>query len=254
MQEIKRLDYQHYLFRHLLQGNTFAPVEALLKRGGKVLDVGSGTGRWSCEIASTYPRTQVMGFDLENVPRTPSMPLNYQFYQGNVLTGLPFAAQQFQYVHQRLLVAGIPFQEWPFVVGELRRVTSLGGWVESVEMGTTFHNAGPATKQFLEWWAAISKTRGIDASKVAEIGNLLRRSGFFDVTIKTEVIPVGSWGGRIGNLLAQDILAGWPSMKSSAHSLLNVSSEVFDEVIACLETEWNTSQTQYEVYFACGHV
>jgi SAM-dependent methyltransferase len=70
--EIRRLDYQHYIFRHILQGNAFAPVDALLQKGGKVLDVGCGTGRWGHEIASTYPRTSVIGFDLEEVLRTHS--------------------------------------------------------------------------------------------------------------------------------------------------------------------------------------
>lgn len=44
-QEIRRLDYQHYIFRTLLQKNTFAPVDALLQKGGRVSDVGCGTGR-----------------------------------------------------------------------------------------------------------------------------------------------------------------------------------------------------------------
>jgi SAM-dependent methyltransferase len=250
--EFQRLDYQHYIFKHILQGNTFAPVNALLKKGANVLDVGGGTGRWGHEVAEAYPHSQVISLDLEDIPRTASMPLNFQFYQGNLLEGLPFAAQQFHYVHQRLLVAGIPFQQWPFVMRELKRVAQPGGWVELIEMGTTFHHAGPATKQFLEWLALIGATRGIDVSKVSEIGTLLYHSGFSNTHAKTETIPVGSWGGRIGNLFAQDLLAGWPSMKSSAHSLLNVSSDVFDAVIGRLETEWNTYQTQYEVYFACG--
>lgn len=253
-QELQRLDYQHFLFRHLLQGNTFAPVDAFLNEGCNVLDVGSGTGRWCCEIATTYPHTSVCGLDLENVPRTISMPLNYQFHQGNLLLGLPFAAQQFHYVHQRVLVAGIPFDKWPYVLGELKRVTSVGGWVELIEMGTAFHNPGPATQQFLQWWAAISATRGIDASKVARIEELFYHSGFSNIEARTESIPVGSWGGRIGNLLAQDILAGWPCVKAYAHRILQIPPDYFDEVIRCLETEWNTFQTRYDVYFACGQV
>lgn len=251
-QEIRRLDYQHYIFRHILQGNTFAPVDTLLQKGGQVLDVGCGTGRWGHEIASTYPSTSVIGFDLEDVPRTISTPLNAHFQQGNVLDGLPFATQQFSYVHQRLLVAGIPVAQWSFVIGELRRVTQRAGWAELVEMGTRFHHAGPATQQFLAWFAAISQTRGIDASNVARIGAFLHEAGFSQVKTKTEVIPVGRWGGRIGNLLAQDILAGWPSMRPLAHTLLGVSPAQFDVVIEQLETEWNTFQTTYEVYFACG--
>jgi SAM-dependent methyltransferase len=252
--EIRRLDYQHYIFRQILQGNTFAPIDVVLQNGGHVLDVGCGTGRWGHEIATTYPRTSVIGLDLEDVSRTTSTPLNAHFQQGNVLDGLPFAAQQFAYVHQRLLVAGIPVAQWPFVMRELQRVTQRGGWVELVEMGTRFHHAGPATRQFLEWFAAISQTRGIDASNAVQIGAFLHDASFLNVKTKTDVIPVGSWGGRIGNLLAQDILAGWPSMRPLAHTLLGVPPDQFDAVIKQLEREWNTFQMTYEVYFACGQV
>jgi SAM-dependent methyltransferase len=252
-QEQERLNYQHYLFRHILQGkDTFAPVDALLKKGGTVLDVGCGTGRWGSEIASQYPKTRVIGLDIEDIPRTASMPLTYQFQRGNLLLGLPFVAHQFVYVHQRLLVAGIPLERWPFVVGELRRVTAANGWVELVEMGTTFQNAGPATTQFLGWWASISATRGIDASKVEGIGTLLETAGFSAVRTQTAMVPVGSWGGRVGDLLAKDILAGWPNVKSYAQTLLGVSKEDFDAVIARLEDEWNTRQTLYAISFACG--
>ncbi|MBA2393386.1 MAG: hypothetical protein H0V70_11665 [Ktedonobacteraceae bacterium] len=118
------------------------------------------------------------------------------------MAGLPFPAQHFTYVHQRLLIAGIPLAQWPFAIRELQRVTRFGGWVELVEMGMGFHHAGAATRQFLAWFAAISQTRGIDASHAAQIGVFLRDAGFSHVTTKTDVIPVGRWGGRIGNLLA----------------------------------------------------
>ena len=217
-----------------------------------MLDVGCGTGRWGWEMALTYPKTQVMGFDLENVPRTTSMPLNYQFQRGNLLDGLPFASKQFDYVHQRLLVAGIPTALWPSVIRDLQRVIHPGGYLELVEMGTTFHQAGPATTQFLEWWASISATRGIDASKLSGIGTLLEHAGCSQVQTRTEVIPVGSWGGRIGNLLAQDLLAGWPTVRPLADALLGVPSDEFNAVIGRLEKEWNAFQTSYEMYFACG--
>ena len=253
-QEMQRLDYQHFLLRQVLQRNTFAPVEHLLKKGANVLDVGCGTGRWGREMALSYPRTQVIGLDLEHVSRTASMPLNYRVAQGNILHGLSYAAQQFHYVHQRLLVAGIPFEKWPAVVAELRRVTMPKGWVELVEMGTTFHHAGPVTKQCLEWWRAVSATRGIDAARVAHLDALLQQSGFSQVQAETKTVPVGTWGGRLGDLLARDLLAGWPSMRPLVHQHLGVAPTVFDTVIELLEEEWNTRQTRYEVYCACGQV
>ncbi len=252
--ELQRLDYQHFVLRSVLKGNLFALVDALLKNGGHVLDVGCGTGRWGYEIATAYPQTQVCGFDLENVPRTASAPLNYQFCLGNLFHGLPFAAHRFQYTHQRLLVAAIPLDNWPWVIEELKRVTCPGGWLELVEMGNGFHKAGPATQQFLAWWRAICASRGIDASKMAHIGALLKQAGFFNIQTETKVLPVGRWGGRVGNLLAQDMLAGWPMMRPLAHSSLGIPPEVFDEVIGCVEAEWNSYQTTYEVYFACGQV
>jgi ubiquinone/menaquinone biosynthesis C-methylase UbiE len=250
--EVQRLDYQHFIFRQILQGNCFAPVSPLLEKGCRVLDVGCGTGRWGHEIATNYPHTQVIGFDLEDMSRTTSTPHNYEFYCGNVLSGLPFPDNHFHYVHQRLLVAGLPLMKWPWVVEELKRVTHSGGWIELIEMGNSFHCAGPATEQFLTWWVAISAKRGIDASKVSQIGTFLQNTGLSHVRMETKKLPVGDWGGRLGNLLAQDILAGWPSMRPHVHSQLGVQPEVFNAVIERLEKEWHTYHTRYEVYFACG--
>ena len=89
--EIRRLDYQHFILRQVLKGNIFAPVDPLLRKHSHVLDVGCGTGRWGYEMAAAYPQTHVVGFDLEDIPRTASTPLNYQFYRGNLFNGLPFA-------------------------------------------------------------------------------------------------------------------------------------------------------------------
>ncbi len=50
--EIQRLNYQHFILRQLLKGNSFAPVHDLLIKGGHVLDVGCGTGRWGHEVAT----------------------------------------------------------------------------------------------------------------------------------------------------------------------------------------------------------
>ncbi len=98
------------------------------------------------------------------------------------------------------------------------------------------------------------RRRGIDASKMSQLGSLLGEAQLSTIQTATKTIPLGYWGGRVGNLFAQDLLAGWPHMRSLAHSLLNVSEAMFDETIGRLETEWNSYQTTYEVYFACGRV
>ncbi|MBV9690404.1 MAG: class I SAM-dependent methyltransferase [Ktedonobacteraceae bacterium] len=253
-QEDHRLGYQHFLLRQVLAEHCFAPVHEVLRKGGKVLDVGCGTGIWGREIARAYAQTHLIGFDLEEVPSPTPAPRNTQFVQGNLLTGFPFAAQSFDDVHQRLVVAAIPLASWPWVVGELRRVTPAGGWMELVEMGTAFHRMGPASRQFLQGWSAISASRGMDASYLSQLGLLLKHAGLSNIRAETRTIPVGKWGGRIGKLLAQAMLAGWPSMRPLAHALLGVAPEAFNEVMGRLEVEWNSYHTSYEVYVACGQV
>jgi SAM-dependent methyltransferase len=251
-QEINRLDYQHYILKQVLKGNTFAPVHGLLRRGANVLDVGCGTGRWAKEIVAAYPKSQVIGFDLEAVESPAPAPRNYQFTQGNLLNGLPFAAFSFHYVHQRLLVAALPWQQWPVVVRDLVRVTLPGGWVELVEMGNTVSPAAPATQQMIAWWEAIAHARGIELAQMSQIGGLLQQAGLAHIRTETTWLPLGAWGGRIGYLLAQDFLAVVPSLRPVAETQLGVSAERFNAVLSELEQEWNSYQMSFEVYFACG--
>src|SRR5215472_14834397 len=59
LEEMNRLDFQHYLFRAALQGNYLAP----LHQPGSILDVGTGTGRWAREVAVEFPQANVVGLD-----------------------------------------------------------------------------------------------------------------------------------------------------------------------------------------------
>lgn len=150
MQDINRLDFQHYLLRCALKGNYLAPL--VTSQIHNVLDVGCGTGHWGMEMALAFPHAQMIGLDLERADRERAeVPANYQFQQGDLLQGLPFAEQTFDFVHQRLLVMGIPTQRWVAVIAELLRATRSGGWIELIESGTTFLPAGELTQRWCEW-------------------------------------------------------------------------------------------------------
>ena len=147
MEEINRLDFQHYMLRYALQGLYAAP----LKNPVTILDVGTGTGRWAMDMAQAFPRAQVVGLDVNPPPadeRTGSgldvRPPNYSFAPGNVLEGLPFEDGTFDFVHMRLLFTAIPADRWPFAISELARVTRPDGWVESVETAGLFNGGGEA--------------------------------------------------------------------------------------------------------------
>ncbi len=193
--EIHRLDFQHYLLRHALQGNFSAPITAN-PRGypTSILDVGCGTGRWAIEMALQFPDASIIGVDLspllDEAAALERRPPNFTFVQADVLKGLPFAAVTFDYVFQRLLFLAIPALLWPGVVRELVRVTQTRGWVELVEGGVT-EGGGPALATLAEWAATLSSQRGIDLGLGALVGPFLQEAGLQHVVVRRVEVPIG---------------------------------------------------------------
>jgi SAM-dependent methyltransferase len=209
--EINRLDFQHYLLRYIFQGLYAAP----LRNPASILDVGTGTGRWAYEMAQLFPRAKVVGVDITpppaDMPAVPGAaevrPPNYAFVAANVLESLPFPDASFDFVHMRLLYSAIPHPRWPFVIGELVRVTRPGGWVESVESAVALQ-PGPVLAHLATMINTLIARRGIDPLDGAQVGELLQAAGLADVATRRIDVPIGNYGGRIGTLLATDLLAG----------------------------------------------
>ena len=93
MEEINRLDFQHYMLRYALRGLYAVP----LQQPRAILDAGTGTGRWAMEMAQIFPHAQVCGVDVNPPPADEQAargldvrPANYTFTPGNVLEELPF--------------------------------------------------------------------------------------------------------------------------------------------------------------------
>src|SRR5258708_14606350 len=112
-----------------------------------------------------------------------------------------------------MLVAAIPTQDWPRVVQELARVTRSGGWVELMEYPSLLVNAGPVMELLLKWVQDACLSRGIDFSKVEELGMLLTRVGLKQVMQQPIDIPLGAWDTQVGVLLERDAIGGFEGVK-----------------------------------------
>ena len=249
-QEISRLDFQHYALRAALGGDYMAPIEAATLR--TILDVGCGTGRWPRERAEEFPQAVVTGLDIESHLPDIALPTNFGFVQANILTGLPFPDASFDFVHQRLLVGAIPAQQWPMVLHELVRVTHTGGWVEVLESGSVYHNAGPATKQFQAWWQVGEHTLGFNLALLPTLDRLMSATGLRNVHMETLALPLGKWGGRAGEMLAIDLHAVFRSFRAVYVSRFGVPADLFERTLAALPEEWERYQTRYEFYLVYG--
>lgn len=235
VEEMSRLDFQHYVLRQAFKGNFLAPVE----NPHEILDVGTGTGRWAREVATVFPSANVIGLDLNTPPVDEQAeaggeelrPSNYAFVAGNILEGLPLADGSFDFVHMRLLVLALPHDRWPFVVNELIRVTRPGGWVESVEV-IADERGGPAVDQIMGWVGAMLQMRGIDIADGSRVGALLQAQGLVNVISRRVEVPIGVHGGRVGRLMAADILNGMQALRGPLEARGLTTAAEFDRVFA----------------------
>jgi ubiquinone/menaquinone biosynthesis C-methylase UbiE len=227
--EVDRLDLQHYVLRAALRGNYVAPVDS----AERILDVGSGTGQWAYDLCAEFPRASVVGFDI--VPSKLERPENYRFVRGNLLQGLPFADESFDFVHQRLMMPAIPLSSWPAVLRQLVRITRQGGFVELVEFGDRSEPRGPATGRLWELCNALAASRRLDAAGTVlrSLDQHLRQAGMTDVRRHPVAIPIGTWGGTIGSMMATDLQGFFTRLSDRFEATLGVprvhSAELLSE-------------------------
>jgi SAM-dependent methyltransferase len=247
LNEINRLEFQHFALRAALKGNHLTT----LRNPRQILDIGSGTGVWGREICREFPRADVYNVDLE--AELVTSPTNYHFVTHNILEGLPFPDNTFDFVHQRLLLWAIPAQAWSPLIKEMLRVSTPGGHLEIVEgNGITFTNTGPALSEILEGVMLLAKRRGIDPTIPARLEVYLHQQGTADVEKQELTLPIGRWGGRIGALMEKDLLALIASFRTPFMAALGYKPDKFDRLYQSVESEWNKLQTSFIFFIYTG--
>ena len=241
--EISRLDMQHFLLQKVFRKNFLAPLNFPVN----ILDNGTGTGRWMLETAQQFPLAQIYGLDLD-LP-TLSLPENCTFTQGDLLDGLPFANEMFDFVHQRMLILGVPLDNWPGVINELIRVTRRQGWLELVECNLRFSSRGPFTDTFISWLDKASALRGIDIGVGTKIASLLTNAGLSNVTEHKQTIPLGSRGGHAGTMLLADFgQVARQALRPSLLKSLSLDPQEYDATVEHWIDECNTYHTSCDFY------
>lgn len=210
---------QHALWKYIGGGNAHAPLRYDIDR---ILDSGCGLGEWAMEMAKEYPSATVYGVDL-NPDLFPGMsqpvPSNCLFVQSNILSRLSFPDHYFDFVYQRFLYLGLTIDDWPVALNELRRVMKPGGWIELFEPCMRVHRAGPRTREVMRWISRLlQEERGLDFDFAGEKMKRLCESemvGFQNVKLERLSIPVGAWGGRVGEAMAENMVLMFQNLQAA---------------------------------------
>jgi SAM-dependent methyltransferase len=124
-QEQDRNDLQHAKFMLLLGGKLhLAPIS---ENPQKILDIGTGSGIWSIDMADMYPSASVTGVDL--APTQPTwVPSNLQFEIEDVEEDWLYHKNSFDFIFGRELLMAI--RDWPRLIQQAYDHLKPGGYLE----------------------------------------------------------------------------------------------------------------------------
>ncbi|KAF9145109.1 hypothetical protein BGX30_010364 [Mortierella sp. GBA39] len=253
---------QHALWKYIGGGNSHAPLRYDIDR---ILDSGCGLGEWTMEMAKEFPNATVYGIDI-NPELFPSVhqavPSNCLFSPSNLLTRLSFPNQYFDFVYQRFLYLGLTVEDWPVALKELRRVMKPGGWIELFEPCMRVHRAGTRTREVMQWCSRLlQEERGLDFDFAGEKMKRLCESseiGFQNVKLERLSIPVGAWGGRVGQAMAENMVLIFQTLQSAlvpaemTPSFDGASMKAFDLMVQSWIRECEENKSYIDYYILVG--
>ncbi|RUP43546.1 S-adenosyl-L-methionine-dependent methyltransferase [Jimgerdemannia flammicorona] len=256
-QEIDRLIMQHYLVKSIFEG--------------------CGPGTWIIDIAADHPDTECHAIDMSPIFPETLNPPNISFHKCNVLEGLPFEDESFDFVHMRSLIFGLRAGEWPAVLAELFRVTKPGGFIQLVESEVAYVTADPAcyahmekrTSMVLTTWVwlvggyrlyqdrsvtlcsseisavvvcSILSMGGQDPYVATHLAALVPSAGFQLVTHEKRSIAVG-WNGQLSEIWFNDAKAIGQATKTVFAPALNKTLDEYDEYVDDLVNKLRDSRS-----------
>ncbi|RIB04559.1 S-adenosyl-L-methionine-dependent methyltransferase [Gigaspora rosea] len=252
--EVDRLEGQHFLYRHIWQGNFSSPVTQRLQQPGAcVLDVGCGPGSWILEMSCDFPSAIFVGLDISPIfPPEQKKPPNATFLQANLLDGLPFPDGTFDFVYQRFMSSALEESQWrDEVIAELVRVIKPGGWIELMELDVvcTEDTNAPTYQRFNRSLMDFLADRGINGLISSKLkGYLESTKQLTNIQCEERSTRIGQWGGRLGEMMCVDLLEGVAACKPALSQFMNITYDEFDSMLQTVRMEVDSSQFCYKTH------
>jgi ubiquinone/menaquinone biosynthesis C-methylase UbiE len=175
------------------RSNDFSGIE-------RVLDVACGPGGWAQEVAFTYPKIEVVGFDISQAMidyarmQAKAQGLdNVSFQVMNLLKPLDFPDHSFDLVNARF-INFLPAAAWPQLMQEFGRITRPGGFIRLTESEWWYYTTSPALENLnamiihaLKVQGSFSQT-GRFTGILPMLGSLLRDAGCVNIQLMPHVI------------------------------------------------------------------
>lgn len=192
-------DMRHDMTIMLCGGRYFyAPVADILEKGGRVLDLGTGTGAWAIGMGDRYPNAQIEGRDLS--PIQPSMvPPNVRFQVDDFEDEWLHADNKYDYIHVRHTLHSVTDRK--ALLEKMYTHLKPGGWVEFQELyyhPFTDDFSAPETEPYAVRDLFTSLAQGLqkmgaDLHQIRHLPVDMEATGFETVEHGCLKCPIGIW-------------------------------------------------------------
>ncbi|KAI8329533.1 S-adenosyl-L-methionine-dependent methyltransferase [Chlamydoabsidia padenii] len=214
-EETDRLIVLHFLLKYAFNTNYISPVQSLLQGGSlddrpKVLDIGTGAGTWTLEMASEFSETDFYGIDLAPMYPSTIKPNNAYFQQHDMLDGLPFPDESFDFIYMRQMMTAVSKQQCHALLTEIARVLKPNGYLEIVDVEYQIQRPGPISSSLINKHLQQKMAMfNIESDLCTQLSTLLmtiktNQGGFIDTMQHKVTMPLG-WGGQLGDLHAHNL-------------------------------------------------
>ncbi|GBC03803.1 hypothetical protein RclHR1_05330002 [Rhizophagus clarus] len=244
----------HITMRDIFKGNFSSDIRDILSYSNtKILDIGCGFGFWLMEMASEFPKPNYFGIDVLPVFPTSTIPHNVKFSQHDLLKGLPYEDNTFDFVHIQCLTFDIPELYWETnIYNEIARILKPGGWLEICDMEFGIFNCGPVTRRFDLAYLNNLRSRKINPHLILRSHSILKSIPSFSssqVHHKRSKYPLGSYENNLGKLCAK-------IMRYRIHAIIkglvakemNIKRYEIDSTIDKIMNEFETNKSYYYIH------
>ncbi|KAJ6460789.1 S-adenosyl-L-methionine-dependent methyltransferase, partial [Mycena vitilis] len=250
--EQERMNATHYALFTLLGGHypTSCPASEALamdpERQPYALDLCTGTGRWTMDVAQDFPHVAFRGLDIVPISTRYPHP-NVQFSIHDVNTPTVWGDATFDFIHARSVTMAVT--SYPALLTEVARLLRPRGLFLSGEWGRYpgFHPActpatdTPALTAFFAHLHGALMARGLPPV-APPVAPLLAQSGAFDeIAVREYHMPIGTWHPEPAmKALGRTFRAAYLRYMNSARPMLEesgVSAEELDDVYVRAERE-----------------
>lgn len=254
--ELSRIDHQARL---VTQAIGHLPYELRGIRFKRILDLGSGSGRWALDMAYRHPSAEIVGVDISNIlveyarARASTMNrVNVTFQPFDALQGNmnELGKESYDLVHLRFAVGWVQKTEWLHLLHRCHELNMIGGYTVITE-GEGLYTESPALHRLYEIIVqALTRGRyglpslGHDLGLAAQLGTLLCSVGFAEVGVQAGAIDFSfynqaenmAWCNSFTALISECstffLQMGVTTPEELAELSVRVGSELFEETFS----------------------